>query len=297
MKSEDCLVHVVSIKDIDKPKYSTSMKKWKTYASLVLLFAALFGNYIALAWIHDRVPFDSDPLPDIFFSLFPEYQWAIKITEVLILISLSTMFFMTFLHQHRWIVIRRIFTIASMCYFMRAVCITVTQVPVPSRNTYCDPAANETSLSLVAKRVGWTLTTFGLDLYHKRVLCGDLVFSGHTTVLVLSYMAVKRYMPRKFTWVFYILKFATIVGPICILLARKHYTLDVVLAFIIAPTTFALYHQLAEEKFSHREPSMSTSLWRFYILFMENDVEEIVENQFAFNFVKVKTQTPMYYVI
>uniref|UniRef100_A0A0M3HEZ1 Uncharacterized protein n=1 Tax=Ascaris lumbricoides TaxID=6252 RepID=A0A0M3HEZ1_ASCLU len=34
--------------------------------------AAWLANEIALAWIHERVPRDSAPLPDLWFSIFPE---------------------------------------------------------------------------------------------------------------------------------------------------------------------------------------------------------------------------------
>lgn len=277
------------------------IKKWKTFLSACIMFSSWLANDITLAYIHDRVPYGSDPLPDLFFSLFPECQWAIKLAEIFIFISLLFTFGMILLHQHCWIVARRTFVVASLCYFMRALCISVTQVPVPSRNTYCDPAANETSLLLVVKRVGWAISTMGLDLYNRRVLCGDLIFSGHTTVLVLSYMVSKTYVPDKFKWISFITQLAAICGPICILLARKHYTLDVLLAAIIAYLTFAAYHKMIDQRL-HSEienvqknstvlPSLDTM-----VRFMESDVNEPVKNKFRYRFSRLRNGN-VYYVI
>src|SRR5262249_52824512 len=63
-----------------------SANRWKTLVSFVLLVLAVICNDISLAWIHERVPTDAAPLPDIWFSVFPEYTPAIKITEILIVI-------------------------------------------------------------------------------------------------------------------------------------------------------------------------------------------------------------------
>jgi len=37
----------------------------------LLMGAASFSNALALAWVHDRLPYQSDPLPDLWFSAFP----------------------------------------------------------------------------------------------------------------------------------------------------------------------------------------------------------------------------------
>ncbi|KAK6011946.1 hypothetical protein OSTOST_22955, partial [Ostertagia ostertagi] len=43
-------------------------------------------NEVALAWIHERVPRDTPPLPDLWFSWFPEVRGAIRITEYIMII-------------------------------------------------------------------------------------------------------------------------------------------------------------------------------------------------------------------
>lgn len=51
----------------------------KTLLAFMLSIFAMLCNNVSLAWIHERVPIDADPLPDIWFTFFPEYTPAIKV--------------------------------------------------------------------------------------------------------------------------------------------------------------------------------------------------------------------------
>lgn len=66
----------------------------KTFLAFAMLMIAMLCNDISLAWIHDRVPTDTEPLPDVWFSLFPEYTPAIEV-----LIFQKTPFLSNFLSQ------------------------------------------------------------------------------------------------------------------------------------------------------------------------------------------------------
>ncbi len=107
---------------------NTGIRRLPTlYSALFLLFAWITNN-VALAWIHERVPRDSPPLPDLWFSLFPEITGAIHITEYVMIALLASASLIIVCHQHRWLVSRRIFYITALCYLYRAVCITLIQV-------------------------------------------------------------------------------------------------------------------------------------------------------------------------
>lgn len=153
-----------------------SANRRKTMLAFVLLLLAMICNNISLAWIHERVPTNADPLPDIWFSIFPEYTPAINITETLIVITAVLALAVCILHGRRWAVLRRVFFIAAWVYLGRAICITVTQVPVPSRKTYCGPKVNHSSVALIVQRVAWTMSGLGMELHHGRELCGDLIY-------------------------------------------------------------------------------------------------------------------------
>lgn len=267
----------------------------KTFLAIAILACAWLMNDVVLAWVHERVPYHSDPLPDIWFSIFPEYQPAIKLTEALLIISLlfavATMIF----HRHRWLVTRRVFFISALCYFGRAFCITLTQVPVPSRLTYCAPRANDTSAALIFKRVAGTLSGLGMDtLTAPRELCGDLIYSGHTTILCLCYLTVSRYAPRSIRFLRYLSQAMALIGVIGILIARKHYTLDVVLAYYITTRIYWIYHTLADNKsafFATKRSGAKTDVanvfWAPILRFMESDAPQHVlpiVNQFDLPF-------------
>ncbi len=142
------------------PPRSGQISRKKTFLASFLLFVAMMLNDGALAWIHERVPERSvDPLPDVWFSIFPEVIWAIKVAEILVFLTVIMGFSTVIFHQHRWIATRRIFFICAICYVFRALCISLIQLPVPSRNTYCAPKAEHSSFNLAMSRL------FGRLLY------------------------------------------------------------------------------------------------------------------------------------
>lgn len=252
----------------------------KTLLSLVFLLFAMLMNDLALACIHERVP-QTEPLPDLWFALFPEYPGAIRVTETIMLVSITLTLLTLLLHQHRWVVLRRVLCISALVYLGRALCISVTQVPVPSRNTYCDPKAANTSLVLVAKRVWWIFSGLGVDIYHNRVLCGDLIYSGHTVTLVICYLAVNEYMPRRFRALVYVSKLIAFVGPVCILAARKHYTLDIIIAYYITTRVFWIYHSLVALKSSGPSVPLNKVFWHKLFNYFEADVHTPFTNNFS----------------
>lgn len=67
----------------------------------------------------------------------------------------------------------------------------VTVLPVASKTYFCSPKANNTSSILVMKRVLQLISGFGLSINGKHTYCGDYIYSGHTVVLVLSYLIIK----------------------------------------------------------------------------------------------------------
>lgn len=59
-----------------------------------------------------------------------------------------------------------------------------------STTYYCSPKANSTNPVLIAKRVFQLFSGFGLSINGKHTFCGDYMYSGHTTILVMSYLIV-----------------------------------------------------------------------------------------------------------
>ncbi|KAE9551099.1 hypothetical protein FO519_005696 [Halicephalobus sp. NKZ332] len=205
-------------KDVDNPK---------RYEGL-----AWFLNELALAWIHDRVPRDVQPLPDI------------------------------------W----RVFFCAALAYLFRALCITVIQVPVPSVNTYCAPQGDGSFFSLMGrvKKIFWSA---GIEQLRPRELCGDLIVSGHTLTLMTTILTFKQYAPKRFNYFGYFYNVLAVVALISIMLARKHYSIDIIFGYFVATRIFWTYHSLANSFHQgelDRNP-LSQSWWSFIVKYFESD--------------------------
>uniref|UniRef100_A0A183CVF5 PAP2_C domain-containing protein n=1 Tax=Gongylonema pulchrum TaxID=637853 RepID=A0A183CVF5_9BILA len=130
------------------------------------------ANELALAWIHERVPRDgARPLPDLWFSVFPEvrkiFETISNSSELIMVVIVANAFFVMFCHQYRWIVVRRVFFCAALCYTFRAFCITIFQVPVPSEKTFCAPKSDG-SLKIVVDRVLRTFWSAGIEQIRSR---------------------------------------------------------------------------------------------------------------------------------
>ena len=67
----------------------------------------------------------------------------------------------------------------------------VTVLPMSSKTYFCSPKANSSSPLLIAGRVLQLISGFGLSINGKHTYCGDFIYSGHTVVLVLSYLIIK----------------------------------------------------------------------------------------------------------
>lgn len=96
-----------------------------------------------------------------------------------------------YVDSSRFIVVRRIFLLMGLLYMMRSITMYVTVLPVASKTYFCSPKANNTSPLLVTKRVLQLISGFGLSINGKHTYCGDYIYSGHTVVLVLSYLIIK----------------------------------------------------------------------------------------------------------
>lgn len=90
----------------------------------------------------------------------------------------------------RFIVFRRYFLMMSLLYLYRAITMYVTVLPISSKTYPCSPKSNETSPLMIAKRVLKLMSGFGLSVNGQHIYCGDFIYSGHTVILVLSYLII-----------------------------------------------------------------------------------------------------------
>lgn len=222
-------------------------EKWKTFLAFIIFGCNMFLATFTLAYVHDRVP-DRDkygPLPDVFLDKVPAVDWTLDVSEVQIIICSNTCVLLVLFHQHRFIVARRIFLMMSLLYLMRSLTMFVTNLPVPSTTYYCSPKSNSTTIATAFSRAIHLISGFGLSINGKHVYCGDFIYSGHTVMLVLSYLVISEYSPRNFLVLHWAAWVNALVGVFMVLIAHGHYTIDIIIAYYVTTRLFWTYHTLA----------------------------------------------------
>ncbi|KAI6244139.1 Phosphatidylcholine:ceramide cholinephosphotransferase 2 [Aphelenchoides fujianensis] len=250
------------------------MELLKTAVAFYFLAVAAFLNFFILTVVHDLVPRkNSKRLPDLVFSMIEQQRWAWAVGDVLSTVNAVVGFAIVLLHRERNVVIRRIFTIGAILYLLRAVVMSVTFLP-PSfnnREEICKPQSNTTGKGMYA------LQKLPRDapIRHEKILCGDLMFSGHTVVLTVCYFAQLQYTPRGLVLLRYISTPITFLGIAALVVSGGHYTMDVLIAYWLTSHVFWAYHQMFELPRSERAQGPMSRLWWYWICsWFESDVPQ-----------------------
>lgn len=221
-------------------------EKMKTLVALAYLFTGFVVSVLTLQFVHERVPpmEEEPPLPDVFFDIVPvRFEKAFNACEFIGLFLAGLATAVALFHRHRFIVLRRIAFIVGTLYLYRSCTMYVTTLPVPGLHFKCAPKANG-QVSLMISRAFGLLIGGGLSVTGSHHLCGDYLFSGHTLILVVAYLLIYEYTPRRWWYVHWVCWMLSCAGIICILLAHDHYTVDVVVAYILTSRLFYTYHTM-----------------------------------------------------
>ncbi|CAH0545741.1 unnamed protein product [Brassicogethes aeneus] len=229
----------------EEPKFP--QERWKTGLASIIMFCSFVCTLVSLSMVHERVPDRKTygPLPDVFLDNVPAIDWALDVSEYIIIVCVNTSMIAMVFHKHRFIVFRRIFLIMSLLYVYRAITMYVTVLPIASKTYPCSPKLNETSPLIIAKRVVKLMSGFGLSVNGQHTYCGDFIYSGHTVILTFSYLIVAEYTPKKWYlahWIYWLLG---VIGVIMLELSHGHYSVDVIIAYYITTRIFWTYHTLA----------------------------------------------------
>ena len=85
------------------------------------------------------------------------------------------------------------FLLVGIHYYYRGVTMFITVLPRPNQDYECRdklPYENITS-SVILHRVFTLLLGGGLTINGKHVYCGDYIYSGHTTTLIIAYLCIR----------------------------------------------------------------------------------------------------------
>jgi len=127
---------------------------------------------------------------------------------------------------------------------LRCICFLSTSLPGP--NYHCRPGSPQydppTGIEILTR----------LDAFFG---CGDLVFSSHTTFMLICALILTKYNPQiACAWWRKVLLWTYVVF-FCVLViaARKHYTLDIVVALYTVPLLWISYDHFYPDEIEERE--------------------------------------------
>ncbi|KAJ2537506.1 hypothetical protein EV175_006701 [Coemansia sp. RSA 1933] len=155
-------------------------------------------------------------LPDVFYE-FIGYVDLLWMTDLFDALMFAPTALLVLSHERPWRVVCRLGLAWTLASVIRVTTVAITSVPDP-RPT-CKYA------------LGNAFTSFAM---HR---CGDAIYSGHTLIFVMCAMAWASFAPKTvlgrslmtFVWGL------CIAGSLIVIANRAHYTIDVLLAWYIAP--------------------------------------------------------------
>lgn len=222
-------------------------ERWKTVLAFLYVLLVSWLTAFVMVIVHDRVP-DMEkypPLPDILLDNIPLIPGAFEMCELTGMVLMSLWTIVIIFHKHRWVLMRRFFSLSGTIFLLRCVTMLITSLSVPGKHLECAPRPyGDIWNKFYNAFIIWTGA--GLTLQGVRT-CGDYMFSGHTVGLTLLNFFITEYtshiyMLHTFTWI------CNIFGVFFIIAAHEHYSIDVFVAFYIASRLFMYYHTLASQK-------------------------------------------------
>ncbi|XP_056017793.1 sphingomyelin synthase-related protein 1-like isoform X2 [Ostrea edulis] len=253
---------------------------WKTVLSFIYVFTVFLVTAFVMVIVHERVP-DVEkypPLPDIFLDNVPFIPWAFHATE-LIGMSLGAIWFsILFFHKHRFILMRRMFSLLGTLFLLRSVCMLITSLSVPSKHLDCEKKSYGDMWAKLGRAFeiwsGLGMTATGVRT------CGDYMFSGHTVILTILNFFITEYTPRKLYYLHTCSWMANMFGVFLILAAHEHYSIDVFVAFYLTSRLFLYYHTLANNRSLMDRDKGRRRFWFPLFSFFESRCNGVVPNEF-----------------
>lgn len=283
--TDETVIDLITLSPVEIKPSSLPPPPPEKIKCLIAFGVTLFGTTFASALIvlnNDRVPYNEPPLPDIFFDFFPRTPLAFKLAECILLHLLFVMFCIALLHQHRWIIFRRMFVNMGILYTLRGVFLYVTTLPNPYPEKECAPQAG--SVSEAWWRVFSLISRMGLSVAGQNY-CGDLIFSGHSVSIIGLYLYILEYTPthqRVLRLSSFVL---SAVALFLVLMSREHYTIDVLIAYYLVTRIHWTYHTIANLPSLHKSGSkynlLTRSILHPIVLYFEGNVGGPVPNEYV----------------
>ena len=218
----------------------------------------------ALAQLAHRLHVPSpSPLPDAGFALLPELgverQWVSEAVFTALFAFFAVWSATPFLvggrpRFHTVTLYARVLTVLVTCQSLRAASFLATGLPAP--NYHCRAGAPTAVRPMPAAWWGHA----ALDV--ARVVakgCGDLVFSSHTTFALTGALAYGEWGGVRAVKV---VVWATVAAlSLLIIASRKHYTVDVLIAWYVVPLVFSLARRRWKREKGRGDAAADRDIW------------------------------------
>jgi len=218
-------------------------KRWKT-----ILFGGIFQyvhGIFTLLELHLHQA-QKQPLGDAGFYVLPELgQKNAWVSETLFGIMFGSFLVWTFtpfvVARKRFytvVLFSRILMVLVACQSLRIVSFLSTQLPAPNYHCRLGPDGKKITPDWPDHWWGNLIVNPKMQATHG---CGDLIFSSHTTFVLVGVLTYTEY-----GGLFFVKVLAWILGFILsmlIIASRKHYTVDVIVAWYTVPLVFHFLHR------------------------------------------------------
>lgn len=167
-----------------------------------------------------------DPLPDLFHTILP--HWLREWHEYSDYVPIVPLVFFLLIDQgsHFFIFLY----VITLVYLLRSIAFGLTILPCPTPHCECEWEVDpKTTLRGI------------LNLLYQEG-CNDLIFSGHTSMMVTSSLFLIYYHFRGSLWVKIMFLCYNLVGIFTIVGTRLHYSVDVFLGSLVSTVVFFLHH-------------------------------------------------------
>lgn len=269
----------------ERESQSLDPELWKTLLSFIYVFAVFLLTAFVMVIVHDRVPDMQKypPLPDLFLDNMPLVPWAFEACELVgLVLGLMWVSVLVF-HKHRFILLRRMFSLLGTIFLLRCVTMLITSMSVPGRHLQCAGQRYGDWRSRIARTLdiwqGMGMTLQGVKS------CGDYMFSGHTSIITIFNFFITEYTPKAEYYYIHMTSWVlNIFGVFFILAAHEHYSIDVFIAFYITSRLFMYYHTLANNRSLMQQDAQRTRVWFPLFSFFESRCDGVVPNEFEWPF-------------
>lgn len=186
----------------------------------------LMGRCNAIANLRRPMPPNDILLNDMAFQVLPHYDDNMP-ANFLVYSAIWGLSLTMIIHPRRRSLSRRLLTVWAMIYILR--CTTIISTSLPDPNHLC--------------RDGRTLNDT-IGTFFDGLSCGDMIFSGHTVVLVLGPLMMRQafVMPK---WARVALIMWSLAGMLGLLIVRMHYAVDILVALYLSFLMYVAYHLVA----------------------------------------------------